>query len=315
MVTAAFTESGIRVGIYKQLTLYFRDVSFSSILDERVAALIRDGRLADAAGAAVAMIEEARREVNDGDASKRSALVDRLELLAGIQRDLGDVSAAEAAYEEAIDIAVAASADPARLGHLRMNLAALLDFSQREADAVPLYEQAIADLETVEPPDIETSGQLRNNLAMIYKGLGKFALAEQHYLRSLEQLEGLHGRDSEAVASVYNNLGSLYYTAGFPDQAREMFTDGLQIREKLLGENHPDVAQSLSNLATACYELGDLAGAQSHYERGLAILEANIAEEARSYEAVGLDYLAILDQAGEEAKATIFRKRMEKVLA
>lgn len=138
-----------------------------------------------------------------------------------------------------------------------MNLAALLDFSQREADAVPLYEQAIADLETVEPPDIETSGQLRNNLAMIYKGLGKFALAEQHYLRSLEQLEGLHGRDSEAVASVYNNLGSLYYTAGFPDQAREMFTDGLQIREKLLGDNHPDVAQSLSNLATACYELGD----------------------------------------------------------
>ncbi|MCB1210268.1 MAG: tetratricopeptide repeat protein [Verrucomicrobiales bacterium] len=290
-------------------------MSFSSILDERVAALIRDGRLADAAGAASAAIEEVRREMDAGDPKQRDLLINRLEQLAGVQRDLGDVPAAEAAFEEAIGLAVAGGSGPERLGGLRMNLAALLDFNQREADAVPLYEQAIADMEAVSPPNLEVGGQLRNNLAMIYKGLGKYALAEQHYLRSLEQLEALYGRDSEAVASVYNNLGSLYYTAGFPDQAREMFTDGLTIREKLLGDKHPDVAQSLSNLATACYELGEMAVAQGHYERSLGILEANMPSEARSYEAVGLDYLALLEQAHEDSKATIFRKRMDKVLA
>ena len=40
---------------------------------------------------------------------------------------------------------------------MRTQLATLLDFSQREAEAAPLYEQAIADYEALTPPDEETA--------------------------------------------------------------------------------------------------------------------------------------------------------------
>ena len=123
------------------------------------------------------------------------------------------------------------------------------------------------------------------------------------------------GRDSEEVASVYNNFGSLYYTAGFPDQAMEMFSEGLSIRQKILGPDHPDVAQSLCNMATAKHELGENADALLDFEQSLRILELHIKSEAASYEAVGSDYVSLLQNLGDERKAAAFQKRMEKVLA
>ena len=117
-----------------------------------------------------------------------------------------------------------------------------------------------------------------------------------------------------SVACVFNNLGSLYYAAGFPDQAREMFEDGLKIRTEVLGPTHRDVAQSLCNLGTACHELGDNAAAQKHFEESLGILESQLPTEAASFEAVGLDYLAMLEEIGEGTKAAAFKKRLDKAL-
>jgi hypothetical protein len=81
-----------------------------------------------------------------------------------------------------------------------------------------------------------------------------------------------------------------------------------------VGKDHPDVAQSYCNLGSACHELGDNAAALENYEASLRILELNIKSEAASYEAVGHDYLSLLEAAGEERKAAAFSKRMEKVL-
>jgi len=238
-----------------------------------------------------------------------------LQVLGDVQREVGEVEGAEASYNEAMEISDKHTIPTVQKARLRTQLATLFDFSEREALAAPLYEQAISDYESLVPSDDFSAAQLRNNLAMIYKGLGKYALAEQHYLRALEVIELELGRDSEEVASVYNNLGSLYYTAGFPDQAKEMFIDGLAIRQKILGEDHPDVAQSLCNIATAKHELGENTAAIHDFEQSLKILELHIRDEARSYEAVGRDYIALLENQGDERKAAVFQKRMEKVLS
>ncbi len=289
--------------------------SFSQLLDNHAASLLAEGRLDEALSAATSALTGIRQTVED-EPEEAPRLFTALQTLGDVQRELGDVSSSEASYGEALDIAARCpQVPPVQVAQVRTQLATLLDFSQREALAIPLYEQAISDYDALTPPDEDTAAQLRNNLAMIYKGLGKFALAEQHYLRSLETLEAKRGRQSEEVASVYNNLGSLYYTAGFPDQAKEMFSEGLHIREKLLGTNHPDVAQSYCNLATATHELGDNTTAVLYFERSLRILEAHLEAEAVSYEAVGLDYVALLDSLGEEKKASAFRKRMERALA
>ncbi len=286
----------------------------TSLVDNHAASLLAQGRVEEALRAADTALATVRDQVED-DASKLPALAHTLQTLGDVQRQAGDVVACEASYEEALEVAVESNADLALIAQIRTNLATLLDFSEREAQAAPLYEQAIADYEAMNPPNEEIAAQLRNNLAMIYKGLGKFALAEQHYLRSLEALENKHGRESDAVASVYNNLGSLYYSAGFPDQAKEMFVEALAARIALLGKDHPDVAQSYCNLGSACHELEENAAALENYEASLRILEIHIKDEAASYEAIGNDYISLLEAAGEEKKAAAFQKRMEKVLA
>lgn len=289
------------------------DSAASSLADQLVA-WVREGRVDEAVGAAREALTEARHEAEEAGVAE-SGLVGALEALGMVEKELGHGEDAEGALREALELAVASAATKETLARLRTNLATLLDFSQREADAVPLYEQAIADYEGMSPPAREVSAQLRNNLAMIYKGIGKFALAEQHYLRALELLDSEPGARTEAVAAVFNNLGGLYYTAGFAEQAKEMFTEGLTARVALLGPDHPDVAQSHCNLGTVCHELGDNEAAIEHFERGLAILEEHIQDEAASFEAVGQDYLSLLELMGDEKRAGVLRKRLQRVLA
>jgi tetratricopeptide (TPR) repeat protein len=287
---------------------------FSALQNDRAMELMREGRFEEALNVARSALSMARQTAEDSG-QPNADLVVALERLGTMEKEMGEVEGAEAALTEALEMAVAIEAPLAQRASLRTSLATLLDFSQREADAVPLYEQAIADYEAMDPPEDEMGAQLRNNLAMIYKGLGKYALAEQHYLKALETLESRRGAKSEAVAAVYNNLGGLYYTAGFAEQAKEMFTEGLRVRQDLLGSSHPDVAQSFSNLATVCHELGDNDAAVEHFENSLRILEEHLKEEAASYEAVGGDYLSLLELVGEERKADALRKRMQKALA
>lgn len=289
-------------------------VPFASSLDDHSWALLEEGRVDETLEVAQTTVSE-QRQIAEDSGLVGEGLIVALERLGLLQRELGDVAQSEAALSEALELAMANGEHRGRQAALRTNLATLLDFSQREADAVPLYEQAIADYEAVEPPEAEVAAQLRNNLAMIYKGLGKFAMAEQHYLKALEVLEGKKGSQSEDVAAVYNNLGGLYYTAGFAEQAKDMFTEGMKTRVELLGPNHADVAQSHSNLATVCHELGDSSQAVEHFEQSLRILELNLKDEAASYETVGSDYAALLDLMGEERRAVTLRKRLQKQLA
>ncbi|MDZ4401103.1 tetratricopeptide repeat protein [Prosthecobacter sp.] len=268
----------------------------------------------DSAIQAARVVVEAQREAVKEYPGKAPALVRALQVLGDAQREAGDTDGAEATYLEALEAGAKLELPAEAIANVRTSLATLLDFSGRETESLPYYEEAINNHEALGGENLEVAAQLRNNLAMTYKCLGKFALAEQHYLRALETLENKRGRESESVACVYNNLGSLYYAAGFPDQAKEMFEDGLKIRIKVLGNKHRDVAQSYCNLGTACHELGENAAAQQHFETSLGVLESQLPAEAASYEAIGQDYIAMLDIIGEEGKAAAFQKRLEKTL-
>ncbi len=258
---------------------------------------------------------EVQREAVKEFPGKAPGLVRALQALGDAQRDAGDNAAAESSYREALEAGKDLELPADVMANVRTSLATLLDFTGRESESLSYYEEAISNHEALGGDNLEVAAQLRNNLAMTYKCMDKFALAEQHYLRALETLENKRGRSSESVACVFNNLGSLYYAAGFPDQAKEMFEDGLQIRIEVLGENHRDVAQSLCNLATACHELRDNSAAQQHFEKSLGILEQQLPYEARSYETIGTDYVAMLEIIGEDAKADALKRRMEKLLS
>ena len=286
---------------------------FTTLFENPANVLLKEGKTEEALRVATTALAAARQAAED-DASKVPALITALEMLGDVHREMNEIDRAEKRYREAIDLLSKADVRVAVRAKLRSRLATLLDFNGREAESVALYEQAIDDYEAMTPPDEDVAAQLRNNLAMIYKGLGKFALSEQHYLRGLEILEEKHGHESEFTATLFNNLGSLYYSAGFPEQGREVLAEALDIRTRLLGPDHPDVAQTHANLGSICHELGDSAEALDHYEQGLAILEKHIKDKAASYEAVGLDYIALLESMQEDKRASAFGKRMQRVL-
>lgn len=283
------------------------------LLENRAAALLAEGKTDEAIEVATQAVASARAAA-EAEARFIPMLVEALDHLAEAQKAAGKVAEAAATYTEALAKAEDAGLNRDRKVPLRIALATLLDFNDQEAEALPIYEQAIEDLEALEPPDLATAGQLRNNVALTYKRQGKFALAEQHYLRAVEALEKTTGDGTVEYASLYNNLGSLYYAAGFADQAQEVFVTALKLREKLLGATHPDVAQSHGNIAAVHYELGNNEAAQQSFEAALNILEQHLTEKAASYQATGEDYLALLGSIGEDAKAAAFQKRMIKVL-
>lgn len=278
----------------------------------KAATLLAEGRFDEALQVANAELADARREAEDPQ--QLPALVSALEHLAEAHRQTGNFAKSESLYQEAIDTAEKCDVPVATKARLRGGLATLYDFNQHEEQAIPHYESAIALYESCAPSHDEESAQLRNNLAMIYKSLRRYPLAEQHYLIALETLEKVYGRIDERVAAVFNNLGSLYYTAGFAEQAKEMHLEALDVRIHLFGPDHPEVAQSYCNLATACYELHDATATQQNYEKSLRIYEQNLDTCAGSYEEVALDYIAVLEELGEDRKADGIRKRLEKVL-
>lgn len=258
-------------------------------------------------------LAEARRE-SEEDKSHLPVLASALETLAEIYRQTGEFEKSESLYQEAIETAELCQTPVEQKARLQSGLATLYDFNQREEQAIPHYEAAIAAYEGMTPPHDDESAQIRNNLAMIYKSLRRYPLAERHYLMALETLEKVHGRTNERVAAVFNNLGSLYYTAGFAEQAKEMHLEALDVRIHVFGPDHPEVAQSYCNLATACYELQDATGTQQNYEKSLRIYEQNLDVSASSYEEAANDYISVLEEFGEEKKAESLRKRVAKVL-
>lgn len=290
-----------------------RQQHLTAIQEDHASTLLKEGKAEEALRVATTALSTARQAAED-DAKSLPVLIKALQSLGDVHREMNEIDRAEKRYREAIDLLAKVELPVDQRAKLRSRLATLLDFSDREAAAVPFYELAIDDYEQMNPPDEDVAAQLRNNLAMIYKGIGKYALSEQHYLRGLEILEQKHGHESEFTATLFNNLGSLYYAAGFPEQGREMLVEALEIRTRLLGSDHPDVAQTHSNLASTCHDLGDNTSALEHYELALSILEKHIQDEAASYEAVGLDYISLLESIGEDKRAAAFRKRMQRVL-
>ena len=288
--------------------------ALNATLQGETDALIEEGNLVKARELGSKALSAARDAAQD-QPSWRSVIMQALFDLGRIEHLEGHLPAAEKVYAEAIQLGEELKDQKQLLAKVRTQFAVLLDETGQTERSAAAYEDAVKDLEAA--GDKLTAARLRNNLALGYKRQGRFALAEQHYLVSIEVIEAELGRETEEVGALYNNLGGLYYAAGFPDQAKEMFTEALEVRRPLHGDQHPDIAQSLSNIAAVCYELGEQDLAQQHYEKALTILEAHISdpEEASSYEAVTLDYIALLNALDLTAKAETAEKRMRKALA
>ena len=137
-------------------------------------------------------------------------------------------------------------------------------------EAVPLYEELLADCVSVlgaNHPDTLTS---RGNLARIYESVGRLSEAIPLYEKLLADCVSVLGANHPHTLVLRNNLAGAYESAGRLDEAIALYKKVFDDQSRLLGPDHPHTLNSRNNLAYAYESAGRLDEAIPLYEQVLA---------------------------------------------
>jgi len=140
----------------------------------------------------------------------------------------------------------------------------------RMAEALPLFETALADRETWlgdEHPDTLTA---RLNLARCQAAAGREAEAIALYEQALGQSERLFGVTHRDTLAVRADLAAGYRAAGRPGDSVLLYERTLAECEVALGPTHRDTMKARASLAAAYLAAGRMYEAIEAYERTLA---------------------------------------------
>jgi len=233
---------------------------------------------------------------------------------ARIKLDHGEAGKAIEIYESALELTQRpkVNLETAAIAEAQQHLGMALDRMDREREAAAHFEQALAAMETVEPPPYESIANLANNLGMIYRNQGGYPGAEARYRQAFELFSTLGDDHRLDLAAVCNNLGTLYWAWRQPELARDHHLQAIKLRREQLPDTHPDIGQSACNLAAVYHDLGDFEKANFNYERALKILRRNLKEDPGSYEIVANNYADLLEAHGQAAKGRKLRTQTEK---
>jgi tetratricopeptide (TPR) repeat protein len=136
------------------------------------------------------------------------------------------------------------------------NLAALLEVTNRLAEAEPLLRRALAIAETSFRPDHPEVASPLNNLAQLLQATNRLAEAVPLMRRALAINEKSFGPEHPQVATSLNNLATLLRATNRLSEAEPLMRRALAIDENSFGPEHPDVAKDLINLAGVLQDQG-----------------------------------------------------------
>jgi tetratricopeptide (TPR) repeat protein len=152
----------------------------------------------------------------------------------------------------------------------RDRLAAAYSSAGRLAEAMSVFEAAVADREQTLGPDHPDTANARMNLAQSYRAAGRDAEAIALYeptLLAYERLFGAAHRDTLAARAL---LASAYQAAGRRGDCVRLLERTLEDSERALGPTHRDTLAARASLAGAYQAAGQLAEAIAVYQRTVA---------------------------------------------
>ncbi|MGH9666652.1 MAG: tetratricopeptide repeat protein, partial [Bryobacteraceae bacterium] len=194
---------------------------------------------------------ESARDLLTGPKTKRGAeLAECLDLLGRIYSDDGDLPAASAAFQEALDIEKETrQSDSKILTERYRHLAGALWAAGHLAEAKDAFEQAVKTSE-------KAHGEMHTLTADCLIDLGQCLSAHDEHDAARETLEkGLEihrqlcGADSEEVARDYQALASAAHMAKDLEASVAYYEKALHLRERQLGGNAAEFAMLLVSLA------------------------------------------------------------------
>ncbi|QTR49929.1 CHAT domain-containing tetratricopeptide repeat protein [Candidatus Thiothrix anitrata] len=133
-------------------------------------------------------------------------------------KDLGQLKAAAAAYENAIALNEKCG-DLRSVAAVKGQLATIRLLQNRYADALQGHEQARVLFQQWDEPDAVATAW--NNIGLTYRSAGDFAQAEQAYRQSLSISSQQSNRAGEACS--LNELGNLYYEWNRSEKAVDFY--------------------------------------------------------------------------------------------
>ena len=152
----------------------------------------------------------------------------------------------------------------------RNNLAGAYESAGRLGEAIPLYEQVLADRRRVLGPDHPDTLTSRGSLAGAYRAAGRLGEAIPLYEEVLADRVRVLGEDHPDTLVSRNNLAGAYESVGRLGEAIPLYEQVAADSARVLGEDHPDTLTSRNNLAYAYESAGRLDEAIPLYEGVLA---------------------------------------------
>ena len=157
---------------------------------------------------------------------------------------------------------------------LRNNLAYAYYSAGRLGEAIPLFEEVLADRVRVLGDDHPSTLASRNNLACAYESAGRLDQAITLYEQVRTDRVRVLGDDHPHTLTSRNNLAGVYESAGRLDQAIPLYEQVLADSARVLGDDHPHTLASRNNLAYAYRAAGRL-------DEAIPLFEQVAADSAR----------------------------------
>ena len=152
----------------------------------------------------------------------------------------------------------------------RGNLAGAYESAGRLGEAIPLYEQVLADRVRVLGDDHPQTLTSRNNLAYAYQAAGRLGEAIPLFEEVVADCVRVLGADHPHALASRGSLAGAYESAGRLGEAIPLYEGVLADTRRVLGADHPDTLASRNNLAGAYESAGRLDEAITLYEGVLA---------------------------------------------
>ncbi len=191
----------------------------------------------------------------------------------------------------------------ALLAQLMDNLGAAIASQGRLDEAVPLFEQALAERRYFLSADHPRLADSLNNVGRSYLDLGQPERAEELHRQALQIREQALGPNHSRTALSLDNLAYALSVQGRNAEALPLQQRALKIREAAYSPEHPNLIRSLDHLAEMAVESGQLSRARELRTRILSISEQSFEPSDSRLGSAAVELGAVLWRLGNSSAA------------
>jgi len=274
----------------------------------------------------ISTFEEARPEVAKGEETtareilqRGAARIDRdlaadpalqaemLEVVGGIEQELGALPRAAALWERALEVHRRAGHPPRSIAAAQLGLAAALTEQAELARAETLAREALRTLSRELGPDSPEALEARVALGAVYRRQTKRGRAELELRAALAGLRAALPPEDERITSALDSLANTIFDQSRYGEAEPLFREILDRAVRAHGAESVAAAQAWNDLGAVLDESDQDAAAEPAYQRSLALMRRLLGNDhpavARTVKNLG----ALYDSMGrtEEARRAL----------